>query len=141
MVSRSTRLYSRFVACGPLDVVSQQVVDIDTEAADGRHLFQASMRTVPVVLVRPGGELGGPFCGVFVSSGVGPFVDCGFDKALRLTVGARSVDAGSFVGDAEVAASMCELERVEAWAVVGEHAPGGHAEALEPGDGLCEEGG
>jgi hypothetical protein len=45
----------------PLNVVSQEVVDIDTESADGRHLVQAGMGTMPVVLVSPGLELSSSF--------------------------------------------------------------------------------
>jgi hypothetical protein len=37
----------------PLAVVSQQVVVIDSGSADGRILVEASMWSMPVVLMRP----------------------------------------------------------------------------------------
>ena len=45
-----------------LNVVSQQVVDIDSSSADGRHLIEASMWPMPVVLVDPGFEVAVSFC-------------------------------------------------------------------------------
>ena len=97
------------------------------------------MWSVPVVLVSPWFEVAESFCGGFVSSGVGPFADCGLDEAFCLSVGLRPVKAGAFRGDAKFAAGIAEEICNEAWAVIGEHAPGGDAEALEVSGGLAQE--
>src|ERR1700685_638398 len=93
-----------------LAVVSQEVVDIELGscAGDGRHLVEASMRPVPVVLVDPRGEVVESVGGVLVEPSVGPFSNSGLDKSLRLTVSAGSVDACTDVFDGEVSAGLCE---------------------------------
>ena len=45
-----------------LAVVSQEVVDIESGSADGWFLIEASMGSMPVVLVGPWLELAEPFC-------------------------------------------------------------------------------
>src|SRR5487761_1309941 len=116
-----------------LDVVSQEVVDIGVGpgAADGRHLIEASMRSMPVVLVYPRGEMVESIFGVWVEPDVGPFADGGLDEALRLAVGAGSVDAGADMFDIEFPAGEGEAMGIEARAVIGHDAP--HLDA-EPGE-------
>ncbi len=80
-------------------MVSQEVVDIESGAGDGRRLSEASMRTVPVVLMDPRFELGVSVLRGLVEASIGPFSDGGLDEALSLAIGARSVDAGADVSD------------------------------------------
>ena len=45
------------------------------------------MRPVPIVSVKPDGQLGGSLAGVCIGPGVGPFAQRGLDEAFRLSVG------------------------------------------------------
>lgn len=47
----------RAVAGAPLAVMSQQVVVVDAESADGWRQAKTTMGSMPVVLVQPAGEL------------------------------------------------------------------------------------
>jgi hypothetical protein len=78
-------------------VEAQEVVLIEASAADGRRQTEASMRSVPVVLVDPGSEVLFSFGGVLEGAGVGPFAQGGLDEAFGLTVGAWCVGPGAAV--------------------------------------------
>src|SRR6266566_9734645 len=84
-----------------LGVVAQEVVPIQTSPADGRSVIETSMRPVPVVLVQPGGKLGGAKPRVVIGASISPLPQRGLDKAFRLAVGARGVGAGEALGDAQ----------------------------------------
>jgi hypothetical protein len=71
-----------------LGVVSQEVVDIEACSADGWLLVEASMGTVPVVLVCPDGQPGSSVLRVLIDACVGPLVDRGLDEAFCFSVGA-----------------------------------------------------
>src|SRR3989454_9690749 len=81
-----------------LCVVAQEVVPIQTSPADGRSVIETSMRPVPVVLVQPGGKLGGAKPRVVIGASISPLPQRGLDKAFRLAVGARGVGAGGALG-------------------------------------------
>ena len=90
-----------FQAAKDLGVVAQEVVPIQTSPADGRSVIETSMRPVPVVLVQPGGKLGGAKPRVVIGASISPLPQRGLDKAFRLAVGARGVGAGEALGDAQ----------------------------------------
>src|SRR2546425_12416343 len=110
-----------------LIVVAQEVVPIQTSPADGRSVIETSMRPVPVVLVQPGGKLGGAKPRVVIGASISPLPQRGLDKAFRLAVGARGVGAGEALGEAEVATGAAGA------APAGGRARGGQ----EPGGGEC----
>ena len=93
-----------------LNVVSQEVIDIELEssAADGRQLVEASMRSVPVVLMNPGKQIAKAFGGVLVETGVSPLANGSLDKALGFAVGAWGVDASAGMSELEIATGLSE---------------------------------
>src|SRR5207247_10132277 len=72
------------------------------------------MRPVPVVLVQPGGKLGGAKPRVVIGASISPLPQRGLDKAFRLAVGARGVGAGEALGDAELATGAAKAARAVA---------------------------
>ena len=52
---------------------SQQVVLIKTSATDGSSTVETTMRAVPVVVVKPVGELSVAFARIQIGTGVSPF--------------------------------------------------------------------
>ncbi len=84
-----------------LGVKAQQVVLMKTCSADWWQQTEASMRSVPVVLVYPRSEVLFSLCGVLVGAGICPFVECSFDEALCLAVGLGPVGPGAPTLDAE----------------------------------------
>src|SRR5580693_9065211 len=97
------------------------------------------MRTVAVVMLKPGREMLVAFVGVEVMANVGPLAQGGLDKAFGLAVGARSVRAGEAVLDAELEAGGAERMGAVAGAVVGEQAANGDAVLGIEGDGGAQE--
>ena len=99
------------------------------------------MRSVPVVLVDPRGEVVESVGGVLVEPSVGPFSDSGLDKSFRLTIGAGSVDASADVFDGEVSASLSKERGIETGSVVGHDPSNMDTEPGEISHGLAKEGG
>src|SRR3989449_2184407 len=97
--------------------------------ADGRSVIETSMRPVPVVLVQPGGKLGGAKPRVVIGASISPLPQRGLDKAFRLAVGARGVGAGEALGDAELATGAAKAARAVARSVVGQYPADADAEA------------
>src|ERR1700761_2109210 len=97
------------------------------------------MWSMPVVLVSPWLQVLEPMGGVFVASGVGPFSEGSLDEAFGFAVGLGAVGSGAAVADGQCGAGAAELQTVEAWTVVGEHAADLDIEALEPGGGALQE--
>src|SRR3989454_10445990 len=87
------------------------------------------MRPVPVVLVQPGGKLGGAKPRVVIGASISPLPQRGLDKAFRLAVGARGVGAGEALGDAELAAGAAKAARAGARSRVGQDPAEADAEA------------
>lgn len=83
-------------------MVSQEVVDVEPGARDGRHLSEASMRSVPVVLVDPRFEVRISVLGVLVEASVGPLTDGGLYESFGFFIGAWSVDACTDVADLQL---------------------------------------
>jgi hypothetical protein len=107
-----------------LAVVSQEVIDIElgSSSAYGRHLLEASMRSMPIVLMYPWFEVGVSFLGVLVEPGVCPFSDCGLDEVFGFSVGSRSIDACSDVPGIEGVALSFEAVGDKTGSVVGHDA-------------------
>jgi len=110
-------------------VVCQQVVPVEAGTADGWSVIQASMRTMPVVLMEPARQLESALLGVFVGAAVGPFPESGLDEAFGLAVGARSVRTSEALANAELLAETAKVARAVAGTVIGEDVGNGDAEA------------
>ncbi|MEO6804062.1 MAG: hypothetical protein ABI197_12550 [Granulicella sp.] len=95
------------------------------------------MGSMPVVLMCPGQEFVASFCGVFVSSGIGPFAESGLEEAFCVAVGLRAVVAAAFGRDFEPATCVAAPVDEQAESVVVDDALEDDAEALEGGDGLA----
>ena len=80
---------------------SQQVVPLLARAADGWRVFEASMRTMPVVVMKPGGHLCGALLGNFIGTSVNPLSKGGLDEAFGFAIGARCVGAREVVAKTE----------------------------------------
>jgi hypothetical protein len=89
-------------------VESPEVVPFKTRAADRWSMVEATMRPVPVVMVKPGKELVVALLRVLIEGGVGPFAKNGLDKSFGFTVGARGVRAGEVMAQAELKHSCVE---------------------------------
>src|SRR5882724_3138327 len=79
---------------GGLTVESQEVVRFKTRAADRWSMVEATMRPVPVVIVKPGKKLVVALLGVLIQAGIGPFAKSGLDKPFGFTVSAWGVGTG-----------------------------------------------
>jgi len=120
-------------------VESQQVVPIKTSAADGDSTVETTMRPMPVVVMKPGKELGITFLRVEIGAGVDPLAESGLDKPFGLAIGAGSVRTGEMVTEAECHDSSAESVRAITVAVVGEQAADGDAEGSIVSHGSPEE--
>ena len=98
------------------------------------------MRSVPVVSVKPDGQLAGAFAGVGIGPGVGPFAQRGLDEAVGLSVGSGRIGLGADVADLEALAGCGEVTRFVTGTVVGHDPLDHHAEAFVVSDGGLEEG-
>ena len=97
------------------------------------------MRSMPIVLVDPKGEMTESISGVLIEASIGPLADRGLDKTLGFAVRAWGVDASTDGFDVELATGMGKQQRAEAGAVVGHDAADMNAEAGEVSDGLAQE--
>jgi len=121
-------------------VESQEVVPFKTRAADRWSMVEATMRAVPVVMVKPGKELVVALLGVLIEAGVGPFAKSGLDKSFGFAVGARGVRTGEVMAQAEFNNSCVESVGTIAVAVVGEQATNGDAQSGVVSNGGAQEG-
>src|SRR6185312_8926816 len=74
-----------------LAVESQEVVPIEARASDRWSMVEATMRTVPVVVVKPGQKMFLTVLRVSIQAGVGPFAQGGLNEAFGFAVGARGI--------------------------------------------------
>ena len=77
------------------------------------------MRSVPVVAVKPSGQLGCAFVRGVVGTGIGPLAQARLDEALSLAVSFGRVRLGSDVFEGELLAGFGEVLREMVRAVVG----------------------
>jgi hypothetical protein len=72
-------------------VESQEVVPIQTGTADRRSMVEATMRAVPVVVVKPGKKVFMALFRVLIQAGISPFAQGGLNEAFGFAVGAWSI--------------------------------------------------
>ena len=84
-------------------VEPQEVVLGWSDSADWGFGADAAMGSMPVVAVKPEGQLGGAVVGGAVGAGIGPFAQACLDEALGLPVGFRRVGPGAQMLDFEQA--------------------------------------
>src|SRR6516164_9684068 len=77
------------------------------------------VRSVPVVAVKPSGQLGCAFVRGVIGTGIGPLAQARLDEALSLAVSFGRVRLGSDVFEGELLAGFGEVPREIARAVVG----------------------
>src|SRR3546814_12231186 len=94
---------------------------------------------MPVISMQPYGQLGGALIGAGIGFGISPLAQAGLDEPFGLAVGLRRVRLGADVLEAEVSASLSEIEGSVAGAVVGHDAADGDAEAGVVGHRRLEE--
>ena len=98
------------------------------------------MTAVVVVKVQVGLEPSLAFGRAFVPEAVCPFTQERLDEPLNLSVRARRVRPGAFVGDLELGAKSLPCVGAKGRAVVGHHALDLDIYSREPGNGSIEEG-
>ena len=99
-------------------------------------VVQRGVWSVPVVVVQLDVEVLGALLGRLVGARVSPFAQGGLDEAFGLAVGARGVEPGVAMHEAEAAAEVLEGAGAVGGAVVGEDTADADAEA-----GVVAEGG
>src|SRR3546814_5594653 len=65
---------------------------------------------MPVISMQPYGQLGGALIGAGIGFGISPLAQAGLDEPFGLAVGLRRVRLGADVLEAEVSASLSEIE-------------------------------
>ena len=84
----------------------QEVVHGEVEFGDGGMVLKGGVRSMPVVVVEEGGQMGRTHGGVLVGASVGPFAQGGLDEAFGFAVGLRSVGAGEEMAQALATATL-----------------------------------
>jgi len=74
-------------------VESQEVVPVEARAADRWSMVEATMRAVPVVVVKPGKKMLVTVLRILIQAGVGPFPQSGLNEAFGFAIGARGIGA------------------------------------------------
>ena len=97
------------------------------------------MRSMPVVLMDPRGEMLESIGGVLVETSIGPLSDGGLDESLCFAVSAGRVGPGESMLYALVAQGFAEQPVFVAGTVIGQHATDGEAESAVMGPGHEEE--
>ena len=94
------------------------------------------MRSMPVVLMDPRGEMTKALGGVLIDASIGPLADGSLDETFSFAIGSWSVDAGADGFDLELTAGLGEEQGAEARAVVGHDTADADAEPREVIDRL-----
>jgi len=102
--------------------------------------MDSAVGSMPIVLMQPDRQVLISPIRMGVWPGVGPFAQRGLNESFGLAVGFRRIGPGADVPEAELAASVAEVEGFVAGAVIGHHPAHGDAEALVIGDRVFEEG-
>ena len=85
-------------------------------------MVETTMRSMPVVVVKPGQKLSQALLGVLISTSVSPFAQSGLDETLGFAVGAWSIGTGEVVAQAELENSSPESVGAITVSVIGEQA-------------------
>ena len=117
-----------------LAVESQEVVPIKTRAADRWSMVKATMRAVPVVVVKPGKKMVMALLGVLIGPGISPFAESGLDETFGFAVGARGIGTSEVVAQTQFNNGSVESVGAITVAVIGEQAADGNAQAGVIGD-------
>ena len=107
---------------------SQEVVPIEARAADRWSMVETTMRTMPVVVMKPGEHVVIALARGLIRAGIDPLPKSSLDKALGLAIGARGIGASEVVAQAELNTSLAEGMGAVAVAVVGEQAADANAQ-------------
>src|SRR6185437_301786 len=110
----------RSTVCRWLAVESQEVVPIEARAADRWSMVEATMRTVPVVVVKPGQKMFLTVLRVSIQAGVGPFAQGGLNEAFGFAVGARGIRTSEVMAQTKFHYGGVKSARTVAVTVVGE---------------------
>lgn len=94
-----------------------------TQSTDRRQIAKTSMRTVPVVLVKPWEEVQPTLLGSLVGAGIGPFPQSGLNEALGLAISPWCVGPCTTMSQTQAAAESPEGARQVSRAIVGQHLP------------------
>ena len=103
-----------------LAVESQEVVAIETRAADRWSMVEATMRTVPVVVVKPGKKMFVTVLRVLIQAGVSPFAQGGLNEAFGFAVGAWGIGTSEVMAQTKFQHNGMKSSRTVAVTVVGE---------------------
>ena len=123
-----------------LAVESQEVVPFKTGAADRWSMVEATMRAVPVVVVKPRKKLVVALLGVLIGPGISPFAESSLDESFGFTVGARGIRAGEVMTQAEFNHGGMKSVGAIAVTIIGEQAADGNAQTGIIGDRSAQEG-
>src|SRR5579863_3820126 len=96
------------------------------------------MRSMPIVLVEPDGQLSGALVGGVVSAGIGPFAQACLDEALSFAIGSRGIGPGAQMLDPEQTQRFAVAAGAEARTVVGHDAVNPDAEVAKESQGVEE---
>ena len=107
---------------------SQEVVPIKARAADRWSMVEATMRPVPVVVVKPGKKLVMALLRVLIGAGVSPFAESGLDETFGFAVGARGVGTSEVVAQTQFNHGSVESVGAITVTVIGEQAADGNAQ-------------
>ena len=114
---------------------SQEVVAIQARAADRWSMVETTMRTMPVVMVKPGLELVIAMLGSGINTGVSPFAQSGLNEALGFAVSAWSIGAGEAMAQAQGENGATEGMGAIAMAVIGKQSADANAQTGVVGEG------
>ena len=79
---------------------SQEVVAVQARAADRWSMVETTMRTMPVVVMKPGLKLVIAMLGSWVNTGISPFAQSGLNEAFGFAIGAGSIGASEVMAQA-----------------------------------------
>lgn len=123
-----------------LAVEPQQVVLVEGKSADGCFGINATVRSMPIIVMEPPWELLSSLGRVTVWPGICPFTERGLDEAFGLSIGFGRVGFRLDVAQAELLARIAEVMGFVTGAVVCHDACDGDTHACVMGDRSLQEG-
>jgi hypothetical protein len=97
-------------------------------------MVETTMRTMPVVVVKPGLELVVAMLGSGINTGVSPFAQSGLNEAFSFTVGARSIGASEAMAQTESENGATEGMGAIAMAIIGKQSADANAQTSVVGE-------
>ena len=83
-------------------------------------MVETTMRTMPVVVMKPGKKMFVTVLRVFIQAGIGPFTQSGLNEAFGFAVGARGIGASEVMAQTKFQHGGVKSARTVAVTVVGE---------------------